>query len=98
MRSEPSRQTLTLMSAPGAASPTARCRSPGASVFLPSNSSRMSPGLRPALPAGLSGMTSEMSTPLVSLEPNERASSEVSGWIDTPSQPRVTRPLLASSV
>src|SRR2546422_30918 len=73
-------------------------RSAGASTFLPSNSSRMSPGLRPALAAGLSGMTSEMSTPLVSLALNERASSCVRGWIETPSQPRVTRPLLLISV
>ena len=37
-------------------------------------------------------------TPLASFEPNERASSGVSGWIETPSQPRVTRPFSRSSV
>ena len=62
------------------------------------NSSRMSPDFNPLLLAGLSGMTSEMSTPFVSLAPNDLASSGVRGWIDTPSHPRVTFPLATSSV
>ena len=93
-----SRQTFIFASWPGWARPTVRCRSAGASTFLPSNSIRMSPDLRPALAAGLSGTTSEISTPFVSLALNERASSWVRGWIDTPSQPRVTRPLLLISL
>ncbi len=83
---------------PGDESPTARCRSAGASIRLPWNSSRMSPDCRPALAAGLSAMTSERRMPLLSFAPNDFASSGVRGWMDTPSQPRVTRPLAWSSV
>ena len=57
----------------------------------------MSPVWSPALAAGLSRMTSETRTPRLSLAPNDRASSGVSGWIETPSQPRVTLPLASSS-
>ena len=58
----------------------------------------MSPGCSPALAAGLSPTTSEMSTPLLSFALNDLASSGVSGWIETPSQPRVTFPFAISSV
>ena len=40
---------------------------------------------------------SEISTPLSSFAPNDFASSGVSGWMDTPSHPRVTLPLATSS-
>ena len=94
-----SRQTLSGHAlARGGERPTIFCRSWGESTFFLSNSMMMSPEAMPALAAGLSWTTSEMSTPLGSLSPKLLASSGVSGWIDTPSQPRVTLPLAASSV
>ena len=93
-----SRQSFTGTPLPGAVTATIFWRSCGASSFLPSNSIRTSPATRPALSAGLSLTTSEMSTPLGSLSPKLLASSGVSGWIDTPSQPRVILPRATSSV
>ena len=93
-----SRHTLTGTPLPGVVTATIFCRSWGASTFLPSNSVRMSPEVRPALSAGLSLTTSATSTPLGSLSPKLLASSGVRGWMETPSQPRVILPLAASSV
>ena len=93
-----SRQTLMGTPLPGAVTATIFWRSWGASTFLPSNSMSTSPDTMPALSAGLSLTTSAMRTPLGSLSPKLLASSGVSGWIDTPSQPRVILPRATSSV
>jgi hypothetical protein len=93
-----SRQRVIGTPLPGVALATARWRSCGPSSFLPSNSVMMSPAWMPAFSAGPSEMTSEMRTPFASLRPKPFASSGVRGWIDTPSQPRVTLPLATSSV
>ena len=93
-----SRHTFKGTPLPGAVRATAFCRSWGVSTFFLSNSVTMSPAAIPARSAGLSCTTSEIRTPLASLRPKPLASSGVSGWMETPSQPRVTLPLACSSV
>ena len=58
----------------------------------------MSPVLRPARSAGEPSVTEDTSTPVVSVRPKLFASSGVTGWMPTPSQPRVTLPESASWV
>ena len=93
-----SRQTLSGTARPGVVAATAFCSSWGESTFFLSNSMMTSPEAMPAAAAGLCCITSEMRTPFGSLSPKLLASSGVRGWMDTPSQPRVTLPLAASSV
>src|SRR5262245_43817759 len=55
-----------------------------------------SPATMPALAAGLSACGSAMSAPSSFLRPRLSAMSAVTGWICTPSHPRVTAPLSLS--
>ncbi len=54
----------------------------------------MSPASMPALAAGPSGITRATSAPRGCGMPKDSASSRVTSWISTPSQPRVTLPLV----
>ena len=55
-----------------------------------------SPALTPALAAGLPACGSDTRAPPACLRPSASATSAVTGWICTPSQPRVTWPLSLS--
>ena len=63
------------------------------STFLPSTLTITSPDLMPAASAGLSGCTMATRAPFSDLSDRLSASSLVTGWIWTPSNPRSTRPL-----
>ena len=65
----------------------------GSFTGSPSSRTIASPILMPALSAGEFAVTSATSAPCDSLRPALSAISSVTGWICTPSQPRVTEPL-----
>ena len=73
-----------------------RERSRGRGIDLPSTPRITSPRCRPALSAGLPGVTCATSAPSFTSSLNAFASSGVISWIDTPSQPRVTLPFSLS--
>ena len=57
----------------------------------------MSPGLIPALSAGLFGSTALTSAPCAFFSPKESARSWLTPWMVTPSRPRLTLPYFCRS-
>ena len=73
-----------------------RCSSGTSRTLPPLSSTITSPGRRPATSAGPPFITSATRTPSRSRTPKLEASSSVTSWMATPSQPRTTRPLAIS--
>ena len=88
----PSRTMVSGTASPGLMPATLRDRSRESVTSLPSIFRMVSPCFTPAASAGESSVTSATMAPLASLRPRLSAMSSVTGWIWTPSQPRVTLP------
>src|SRR6185369_15525270 len=90
--SPPWRLSLTLAAVPGGSAATRLSIADGSGTGLPSISTRMSPGLTPALSAGPPRSTPATSAPRVLPSLKDSAMGGVISCTSTPIQPRVTLP------
>ena len=86
----PSRKTSSRTAEPGLIVPILCASSRESLRAAPSTETITSPAFRPAFAAGLLGCGSVTSAPPTCLRPSASATSEVTGWIWTPSHPRMT--------
>ena len=91
-----SRITSSFTVWPGGMAPTSRVSWFPSVTGLPLSETTTSPGLTPALSAGLPFTTSAMSAPCVDLRPSVSTMSWVIGCGCTPRNPRITRPFFSS--
>ena len=77
---------------PGARPAILRDSSLGEAIFSPSTETITSPDAIPACMAGVPSWVSATMAPSSSAMPSDSAISWVTGWIETPSQPRSTLP------